>query len=174
MCACNTIQALGVIKCGFSIYIFSLYGHSRAITINVSTHLFSLSLSSSPTVNDLRALWWGFILKFKNLCVLFKYLLSDVSMVWPDCICATSMCWQSDLTVAKKVLWSLPKHLCHFWKCPVATKMWDVLSKQKYVEISTKMLWWCLVQCYCSKNCNSYWFTWENLFIKFQKNIFTR
>ncbi len=40
-----------------------------------------------------------------------------------------------------KILWLLPKHYCHcvkVWKCAVTTETWDVLSKIKYTELSTK------------------------------------
>lgn len=39
------------------------------------------------------------------------------------------------------VMWSLLKHYCHYQKCAVTTETWNVLSKIKCTELSTKMLW---------------------------------
>ncbi len=37
------------------------------------------------------------------------------------------------------VMWSLQKHYCHYRKCAVTNKTWDVLSKIKHTELSPEV-----------------------------------
>ncbi len=74
------------------------------------------------------------------------------------------------------VMWSLPKHYCHYWKCAVTTETWDVLSKIKYTELSTKMLFWYVfgsmyIKTNKSLTLKSVWSTFCHLQIKIKLKI---